>query len=308
MLLGLLGVGSVVVLVVWLGAQAQAPEAPPESAVLVTHDLKYHPSALVDVYHPDGSAGHPVIVLLHGCCGGREDLFQLAHGLASRGVVVFNAEWTAIPDGGRYPEVYEQAACAVRYARFSAALFGGDGSDVALLGFSDGALLGAVVTLTASEAQGECAYSDSSKPDLFIGVSGFYGWELDGPGSIETTPEMEGFFGGSPLEAPTAWAEGNPYDHLDSTSTSSFLLIAGEDDPLASNAACFQLALVDAGHDSGLTIVPRTGHLELISPRTPAGRIVVDETISELNGPGLPSDPEATNHCSNPPTGSDLED
>jgi len=280
-------------------------------SITATRDLWYHPSAQLDVYGMEDPGRHPVMVMLHGCCGGREDLFQLAFEFASRGVLVFNAGWTPIPAGGRYPEVYQHAACAVRYARSTAEQFGGDGSFVAVLGFSDGALLGATTMLASNEFEGECPHSESGQPDLFIGVSGFYGWEPGGGGtlgSVNRTSEMDDFFGGSPVEQPRAWEIGNPYQHLDSASPSSFLLIAGEEDPLAADAACFHLALVDAGQTSRLLIVPRAGHLELISPRSPAGRTVVEGTLSALFEGEPRTGPEATDHCPAADTGSGSKD
>jgi acetyl esterase/lipase len=243
--------------------------------------------------------------MLHGCCGGREDLFQLAHELAARDVLVFNAGWTPIPAGGGYPEVYEQAACAVRFARVNARRFGGDSSMVGLLGFSDGALLGAATTLATPDFEGECEQSGRSKPDVFIGVSGFYGWE---PGSVETTPEMDVFFGGSPAAVPEAREGGNPYHQLSADSSSTMLLVAGEEDPLSADAACFHRALLQAGHAARLEIVGQAGHLELISPRIPAGRDVVELTLSALIDEDFETDPGVASPCPTRRTGHEVDD
>jgi acetyl esterase/lipase len=271
------------------------PEPTQGSPVVVTRDLQYHPSAQLDVYRAGNPRDLPVLVMLHGCCGGREDLFQLAHEVASRDVLVFNAGWTPIPAGGGYPEVYEQAACAVRFARSSAARFGGDGSVVGLLAFSDGALLGAAATLATPQFEGECPLAGRGDPDMFVGVSGFYGWQ---PGYVVTTPEIDVFFGGSPAEAPRAWERGNPYHHLSTPSSSTLLLIAGAEDPLVADAACFDQALLDTGHDARLEIIGQAGHFELVSPRIPAGRHVVDLTLSALIRDDFPTDSGIDGLCS----------
>lgn len=307
LLLFLLGVVTVTSALALLRG-SPTPKPAEATPVLVTRDLQYHPSAQLDVYRVEDPRNLPVMVMLHGCCGGREDLFQLAYEFASRNVLVFNAGWTPTPAGGGYPDVYEQAACALRFARSSAASFGGDSSTVALLGFSDGALIGAAATLATPEFDGDCVQSGPSKPDLFIGVSGFYGWEPGGLGSVGRSSEMDDFFGGSPLAAPSAWARGNPYHLLSAASPSSLLLIAGEEDPLSADAACFYLALVEAGHTSRLEIVSEAGHLELISPRSRAGRSVVGATLSAMIDADFRTDPESPNHCSTPRSDGVTED
>ncbi|MDQ4096342.1 MAG: hypothetical protein M3144_00520, partial [Actinomycetota bacterium] len=92
----------VVVLLIAGSACSSQPPSGADRPVRLTRDVPYFGSARLDVFSPPWS-GAPVVVTLHGCCGDREDLFQLAYGLAEAGAVVFNPSFRNLPDGGGYP-------------------------------------------------------------------------------------------------------------------------------------------------------------------------------------------------------------
>ena len=269
-----------VALVVALAAPASS--ARPAAGVRVHREVGYAAAATLDVYAPVGGHGLPVLVLLHGCCGSRADLAQLALATARAGAVVFNAGWRSLADGGRFPAVYQQAACAVRVARADAARYGGDGRRVTLVGWSDGAMLAAVVANAGDDFGGDCrAPGVSALPDALVGVGGFYGWPAD-RGAVPAryvTPGTVRFFGGTPARAPAAWSAGNPYHHLGRNRRVAVTLLVAAGDPLADDNRQFLAALAATGHQAKLTVVPGTDPLTLISPRTDQGRTTIAEVL-----------------------------
>ena len=264
---------------VWWWHGPPVRPAPRSAEVTTFHDVEYHPTARLDVVRPAEAGSWPITVLLHGCCGGREDMFQLAHELASRGNVAVTAGWHTISTGGTSPEVYEQVACAVRFARARGHEYGGDVTDVTVVGWSDGALLGSAVAMSDDDAwQGDCEYTGSPRPDRFVGVAGFYGWS--GSDDIAVDDGAIAFFGGTPSAVPEAWAAGNPFRLLGRHRSATMVLLVGDDDRLVPDARCFHAALVEAGHRAALEVLPDAGHLELIAPRTEAGGTVVDVIVA----------------------------
>jgi len=271
----------IVVLVVALGCR-------PASKVQVTQDLRYIGFELLDVYTSSSPAtGRPVIVTLHGCCGDKQDLSLLAYRLAEDGAVVFNASWRTLRRGGGFPVSYQDVACAVRFARATATDRGGDPRRITVVGWSDGALPGAVVANAGDDFPGDCPVEGASAlPDAFVGVSGFPGWSGRGgavdPGLVNE--DTVRFFGGTPATAARAWSAGNAYTDLGRNRGLQVRLVIGGDDPLLAENVCFARASQRAGHETKLTVVRNAAELSLIAPRTPEGRAAVDEIMAAARG------------------------
>lgn len=263
-----------------------AVHALPLPGVEVMRELPYTGATTLDVYAPAHGHGRPVLVLLHGCCGAKADLSQLAWEAAAGGAVVYNVTWQNMQGGGRFPTAYQQAACAVRFARATATRYGGATGRVTLLGWSDGAMLAAVVANAGDDFSGEClAQGHSALPDAVVGVGGFYGWPARGGVDARyITPRTVRFFGGSPARAPAAWAAGNPYTQLGRNRRVGVALIVDANDPLLDDNRRFLAALRAAGHHATLTVVAGGDPLTLISPRTDQGRATLRETLRVADG------------------------
>ena len=261
------------------------PAAP---ILLVATDVPYATGRSLDVYRPSTAPGHPppVVVMLHACCGDRSDLVKLAEATAAAGVLVLNADWAGLDADARYPGAYEDAACAVRYARSAAARYGGDPSRVALVGWSDGALVAAVIAFAGERYDaGRCrAPGFGARPDALIGVGGYYGWRLPVPEQLVTSRTVR-FFGGTPKTAPLNWHDATPYTWLrSSVGPVRTTLLVGEKDPLRSDASAFAAMLHRAGHPAALVVAPPAGDQSMISPRTEEGRTTVREIVAAAGG------------------------
>jgi acetyl esterase/lipase len=266
---------------------------PPAPEVTMTRGIAYTSGAELDVHARAGVPGQPVFVLLHGCCGSKDDLTPLAEAIAARGAVVFNANWTGVDRGGGWPRSYQEAACAVRFARASAARFGGDPGRIALLGWSDGALLAAVVAVAGNDLGDGCPqHRVSALPDVLIGVAGFYGWPVAPGRAVDpyyVNARTIRFFGGTPAEVPGAWAAGNPYTRLGGNLRLEARLVAGDADSLLADGRRFLAALRRVGYRASLRVTNEGNHRTVVAPRLPAGRQTVEEAFAAATGATPPS-------------------
>jgi acetyl esterase/lipase len=194
--------------------------------------------------------------------------------LAAAGTVVFNAPYRLALRGGGYPQTFEDAACAVRFARHHAARFGGDPGSVVVVGYSAGAHIASIIALTGDSFVGDCAVDDAGAlPDAFVGVAGPYDTEL-------LDPFLVVFFGTDRTEDPEPWIDGNPYTHLGENPDLIVRLIQGEFDLLvpAGIAVAFHEGLAEAGYDVELTIVEGGTHQSVVDPEVD-GDLVVEAVL-----------------------------
>ena len=224
------------------------------STVEVTKAVPYTSTQALDVYAPTEAGPWPVVVVLHGAPGSKADLAPLSEAIAQQGAVVFNADWRdVIP---KFLEATEDMACAVRFARATAADYGGDPTRVTLLGWSAGGASGAVVALAGDDFEGDCLVSDvSALPDAFVGVAGGYNYAIDGIAAFLKE------------EDPDLWEAINPYSHIGRNPDLRVRSVHGDTDGTVpvEDALEFHQELKDAGYDVTLTVLEGEGH-SLVAP------------------------------------------
>jgi acetyl esterase/lipase len=243
---------------------------------------RHRPAALAD--------DAPVVVLVHGCCGDRRDTAGLARALARRGALVLNPDVGALAEGGGWPASYQAVACAVLTADAEAGRLAGGPHPVALVGWSEGAMVGAAVTLGWPEIApppGACpgrVAAAGDGPDLLVGLGGYYGWDGSGVPPEVVTDGTVAWFGAPPEADPDAWHEGNPRSWVRSARTiPPVRLIARPGD---AHAAGFQSDLLARGADVTVTTIDDVSHLGLIQPRDVAGAEALAAVSDAL---GLPA-------------------
>lgn len=156
--------------------------------VNIVHDVRYMtqrpgwiPSTL-DVYAPKDGGPWPLVVMLHGAGLTRDWLTEWALKAAQRGAVVFVPDWGLadwqVPDPATLSPKRLSVTCAqghrdlaavVRFARGSAARYGGDKSRLTLFGHSAGAneaVMEAFSGVAASE--GGLNGTGSTVPDALV--------------------------------------------------------------------------------------------------------------------------------------------
>ena len=124
----------------------------PSGGYVITRDVAYGalPRQTLDVYRPRGATSlAPVVIFFYGGdwqTGSKRDYRFVAQALASRGFVAVMPDYRLYPEAV-FPAFVEDGALAVRWARNHAALIGGDGRRIHLMGHSAGAHIAALLTL-----------------------------------------------------------------------------------------------------------------------------------------------------------------
>lgn len=218
---------------------------------------------LVEIYGPPERGPWPVLVLFHGggwVTGSAADTASLANELANRGVVVFNASYRTMNEGGAFPQMVEDAACAIAFAGSTAGAYTTTPQRMATGGHSAGAHLSLLAAMAPESFVGDCQYGPAA-------VEGFIG--LAGPYDINRLAGLIGpLFGASLEDAPERWAAGNPFTYVSAGADIEYLLIHGTEDELVPVALSEELAtaLDGAGRRFSLEIIEGETHGGVAEP------------------------------------------
>jgi dienelactone hydrolase len=131
----------------------------------------------VHVFAGQDSGTAPVIVALHGIDGSAEDMGELASRLAGAGMVVFAPSYRssdiATPEG--FGQAASDLSCGYRLVRTTASEYGGDLAEpVTALGWSLGADLAVLGSLSEPSPDDPCGETTPPDPDVVVGISGCY--------------------------------------------------------------------------------------------------------------------------------------
>lgn len=226
----------------------------------------------LDIHAPREVGPWPVVVVVHGggwITGQRLDTGSLAEGLASRGAVVYNADYRTLSLGGMFPGMVDDVACAIQSARVSAPEFTTTPDVVTVVGYSAGAHLASLAAFAPGEFGQECPAGPSQPPDAFVGLAGPY--DISQLGGL-----LAPMFGGTITELPEVWAAGNPFSWIADSPDIPILLMHGDADRVAPLAFSEELAdsLTATGKGVSLEILPGRSHGDVTAPRVVADRIV----------------------------------
>jgi pimeloyl-ACP methyl ester carboxylesterase len=225
---------------------------------------------MTDVFYPTDPGPWPVIVILPGGplpLGGRANYSGFAQMLVGQGAVVFVADYRSSPSyGGGWPATFGDVACAIRFARATAAEFGGDGSRVTLVGHSFGGFPGGVVAVSGVGFESDAAScqtpAGSGAPDAFAGVAGVYTFD-----AIQNS-FLEGFFKGSRTVVPDAWDAADLLALAQRADARDipFRLIAGTNDGAApvERASAVAAALASDGIDARFVSIGGADHVSIM--------------------------------------------
>jgi acetyl esterase/lipase len=194
----------------------------PTFGVHVTHDVAYGigPRHTLDIYRPVDAQGRlPVVVFFYGGSwnsGSKAEYLFVATALARRGLLVMVPDYRLYPDV-RYPAFLTDCADAVAWAMRHAADYGGDPSNLFLMGHSAGAYNVAMLTLDRDFL----AKAGIARDDIRAAVT------LAGPFDFLplTDPEVQAVFSSVADLAPT-----QPINHVDGQNPPMLLLQGGADD------------------------------------------------------------------------------
>lgn len=221
-----------------------------------TEGVRYGSSARnqLDVYRPRSRRNAlPVVVFLYGGRwqnGTKEDYRLLGNAFTRRGFVV------VVPDYRFYPETIfpgwvEDAARAVRWTQKNIDRFGGDSTQIFVVGHSSGAHTTALLALDEKYLINAGVPANS--------VRGFV--SLAGPVETRwTEPDVQALMG-----PPENWPATYPSTHIDGGEP-PLLLLHGSDDKTVSPQNSVDLAarIRDRGGCAQVILYPNVGHVELV--------------------------------------------
>lgn len=247
--------------------KARAPRSLPEDlAVSISSDIPYTSQQMLDVYSPEAAGDWPLVLVLHGAGDYKAMVSSLAEGISALGAVVFVPTWSqesADPVG----TAFENAACAIRFARAHASEYGSLGERVIIVGYSAGAVVGAVMMLAGDEFRGDClTEAGSAFPQILVGLDG--GYDL-----IATTPADQ------LQEDPAAWIRLDPFSYIGRVPMREemrFVLLVGSNVTLQSHTQAFRDALKASGYDVTLSQIPGINHWDMSLPQPETLGIVND--------------------------------
>ncbi|MDE0673637.1 MAG: prolyl oligopeptidase family serine peptidase [bacterium] len=259
--------------------------------------VEFMPGLYADVHAPTRPGDYPVITLTFGrgwSIGDRTQLSELARYLASRGMVAVNGEHRTLLRLSRLTSMAGEVMCLAAAApNLAADHLTRPAPPVWLLGYSSGAHLAALATLTDRPLPPRCPHAPGEIAGM-IGLGGPYDiddlWNsgipdhfFDAQALAEELPNLASLLeqgdlmamqlflhlltGASPDDA-AQWGELNPLSLAGRFPERSFLLVTGDEDELIfpRHSERFAEALQAGGHNVSIEVIPHTNHAALTDP------------------------------------------
>lgn len=228
----------------------------------------------LDVTTPAASRQTPVMVLIHGggWVGGiRDEMNGIVPGMTSIGFACVQIDYRAAPKA-QFPAQLIDAKASIRWVKENAAKYNLDPTKIAVLGYSEGGHLAALLATTGQEAK----WDSGCKVDSSVTAAISFGGSTDLPtiwrhrntqtiydrGVIESG--LPAFIGGTYEQSPAKYRDASPIFHI-TRSTTPMLLMHGEEDvviPKEQPEIMFRV-LQAQGVESELLMIPGAGHGQL---------------------------------------------
>lgn len=230
------------------------------------------PEQFGDLYRPAQGEQHPVIVLIHGGCWraqyGLAQLGRFCETFATLGVAVWSLEYRRLGSGGGWPTTFLDVAAGADYLRTLAPQYGLDLSRVVAVGHSAGGHLALwLATRRFLPATSPLATPDPLPLTGVVALAGI-------PNLVDAAqrdicrgavPEL---MKGSAQAVADHYRDGSPSAYLP-LGIPQHLIIGTLDQavPVAHNADYVAAARAQ-GDEVDYTVLPATGHFELVTPGT----------------------------------------
>jgi len=244
-----------------------------------THSYGDDPGQVVDLWLPEGSGPHPVVLMIHGGCwqkaiADRTLMNYAAADLQQRGIAVWNIEYRGVDEaGGGYPGTFQDVRNATLKLLELGPSLNLDVDQIVAYGHSAG---GHLAAWTAVQSR----ISDGSKigtlPELPINAviisGGLADLEASEPVTLETClANIRTELTGEPTKSrPNVYSDTSVSELL--PSSAMLISVNGERDRIAPPELGRALTdkILAAGGTGQFVESPGAGHVELIAPGTPA--------------------------------------
>ena len=233
----------------------------------VVRDVQYRESPErdlhLDLYLPCTPIQPPVILYIHGGgwrAGSKEAYQRQASSLAERGFAGAVIEYRLSKESP-FPAAVVDVRAGLRWLRTEAVEYEIDPSQIAIVGNSSGAQIGALAAVTPHKQifEPERESTVSSRVQMMVGISGVYDFCHDWNDEAQTA--ITQFLGGTYQEMPERYETASPITHVTSDAPPS-LLLHGADDQLVPSKQSTEYARALRGYDvnAELSIVEGADH------------------------------------------------
>lgn len=230
------------------------------------------PAQFGDLYVPAQGEQHPVIVLIHGGCWraqyGLTQLGRFCETFAALGVAVWSLEYRRLGNGGGWPHTFFDVAAGADYLRTLAPQQALDLSRVIAVGHSAGGHL--ALWLAARHKLPATSPLATPEPLPLTGVVALAGIPdlVDAEERNICRGAVPDLMGGTAAAMPDRYRDGSPSAYLP-LGIPQHLIIGTLDQavPVAHNET-YVAAAHRQGDDVQFTVLPDTGHFEIVTPGT----------------------------------------
>jgi acetyl esterase/lipase len=194
---------------------------------------------LLDAFYPSSKtkAKRPVIIIIHGGgwrSGNRTQHYPLAQRLADLGYVCFTPEYRLSTEA-LYPAAVNDLKAALRWIRSNAKTYNIDDKKIAVLGFSAGGQLAALLGVTTGNPKFEgsqCNLKSSSAVNAIVDLDGTLSFVHPESGEGDDTKKTSAatyWFGYSKKENPNLWEEASPLTYVGRNAPPTLFINSGVD-------------------------------------------------------------------------------
>ena len=244
----------------------------PAVAATVRYPYGADPAQFGDLYLPTQGENHPVVVLIHGGCWraqyGLAQLGRFCETLAALGVAVWSLEYRRLGNGGGWPNTFLDVAAGADALRTLATQYALDLSRVVAVGHSAGGHL--ALWLAARHRLPATSPLATPNPLTLTGVVALAGIPdlVDAAQRNicgEAVPEL---MNGLAQAVPDHYAAASPSAHLP-LGVPQHLIIGTLDQAVqVEHNAAYVEAARRLGDEVAYTVLPDTGHFEIVTPGT----------------------------------------
>ncbi|MYM21117.1 alpha/beta fold hydrolase [Duganella sp. FT135W] len=248
------------------------------------------PSQFAELFQPAGEGPFPVAVIIHGGCwtkhfGGITQMRNMAGGLASQGIAVWNVEYRRFDEeGGGYPGMYHDVGTAMDRLRTLAPEHKLDLSRIVLVGHSAGGHLAQWAGSRAKLPRSSPLYvADPLPVPVVISLGGLA--DLRNEEALIKTScnrDMAQLAGVASAERPDIYSDTSPAEMLPAGVRT--VLIHGEFDdisPLRVGQDYARRAQA-AGDPAEVLVLPGGSHYDEVAAISPSWKIVLEQIRKAL--------------------------
>lgn len=264
---------------------------------IAPHSVAYGQDPLqhAELWRPAGEGHFPVVLMIHGGCwqtkvAKADIMHRMADALVRHGVAVWNIEYRgADTSGGGYPGTFQDVAGAADLLRDRGPQLGLDTGRIIAVGHSAGGHL--ALWLAARHRIGRSSVLWTEHPLRIMGVVSQGGL----PDLREARTEAAHACGADTIDRLVGQPSSSRPDPYADTSPVSLaplgiaqVMISGAADRIAPPrfAEAYAAKVAARGDAPTVITIPDQGHFELITPGTPAGDAVIEETLRLLDKAG----------------------